>query len=67
MSSGTLLRCIMAIALLVLMASGQVARAEDQAPRDGVFLHISHGVDKPHRVLMALSIIVLLAPTLQCQ
>jgi predicted peroxiredoxin len=24
-------------------------------PRDGVFIHISHGKDDPHRVLMALS------------
>jgi predicted peroxiredoxin len=32
------------------------ASAEDAAkPRDGVFIHVSHGEDDPHRVLMALS------------
>jgi predicted peroxiredoxin len=33
-----------------------VCQAADDAPvRDGVFIHISHGTDEPHRVLMALS------------
>jgi predicted peroxiredoxin len=47
--------------LLALIAFGQAARAEDESPRDGVFLHISHGVDEPHRVLMALNMAEIMA------
>jgi len=47
--------------LLALIAFGQAVRAEDKSPRDGVFLHISHGVDKPHRVLMALNMAEIMA------
>ena len=61
MSSRTLLRCAVVTGLLALMVSGQVVRAEDTTPRDGVFLHISHGVDKPHRVLMALNMAEVMA------
>jgi predicted peroxiredoxin len=46
---------------MFLIASGQVVRAEDEAPRDGVFLHVSHGVDEPHRVLMALNMAAIMA------
>jgi len=48
-------------AFLALIVSGQVIQAEDRTPRDGVFLHISHGVDEPHRVLMALNMAELMA------
>jgi predicted peroxiredoxin len=30
--------------------------AEKEIVRDGVFIHVSHGSDNPHRVLMALSL-----------
>ncbi len=30
-------------------------------PRDGVFIHVSHGTDDPHRVLMALKMAELMA------
>ena len=33
-----------------------------EPPRDGVFIHISHGADDPHRVLMALTMAELMAP-----
>lgn len=33
-----------------------------QAQKDGVFLHISHGVDDPHRVLMALNMADMMSP-----
>lgn len=36
------------------------AHAEDAA-RDGVFLHISHGSDDPHRLLMALNMANIMA------
>jgi predicted peroxiredoxin len=51
----------MVTALLVLISSGQVVWAEDATPRDGVFLHLSHGADQPHRVLMALKMAELMA------
>lgn len=38
---------------LAALASVGVAAAEQ--PRDGVFIHVSHGSDDPHRVLMALN------------
>jgi predicted peroxiredoxin len=38
------------------------AVAEDAArPRDGVFIHVSHGKDDPHRLLMALSMANMMA------
>ena len=61
MSSRTLLRCVMMVGLLISMACGQLVQAEDKTARDGVFLHISHGVDKPHRVLMALNMAEIMA------
>jgi predicted peroxiredoxin len=48
-------------ALLVLAACGQAVQAEEQSQRDGVFLHVSHGVDEPHRVLMALNMAEIMA------
>jgi predicted peroxiredoxin len=32
-----------------------------ETPRDGVFIHISHGPEDPHRVLMALQMAALMA------
>lgn len=52
--------------LAVLCCLGLIAvgvpnvHAED-APRDGVFLHISHGSDDPHRLLMALNMANIMA------
>jgi len=61
MSSGKSLLHLTMTAFLALIVSGQVIQAEDRTPRDGVFLHISHGVDEPHRVLMALNMAELMA------
>jgi predicted peroxiredoxin len=61
MSSGKSLRYLLVTGLLVLIASGQIVRAEGEAARDGLFLHVSHGVDEPHRVLMALKMAELMA------
>jgi predicted peroxiredoxin len=55
------MQCAILIGLLVPLACVKVARAEAQGARDGVFLHISHGVDDPHRVLMALSMAAIMA------
>lgn len=61
MSSRKSLRYVMMTVFLALIVSGLIVQAEDETPRDGVFLHISHGVDKPHRVLMALNMAALMA------
>ena len=34
---------------------GAVEALEQEMPSDGVFIHISHGADDPHRVVMGLS------------
>ena len=53
-----------AVTLLFLaattLAAGQAAFAAEP-PRDGVFIHITHGPENPHRVLMALQMAVLMA------
>ena len=44
------------ICLAILLAAlNSVHGAAAEQPRDGVFIHVSHGGDDPHRVLMALS------------
>jgi predicted peroxiredoxin len=51
-------------ALIVTTAAlvGTTATAEGAArPRDGVFIHVSHGKDDPHRLLMALSMANMMA------
>jgi predicted peroxiredoxin len=41
---------------------GATGVAQDTArPRDGVFIHVSHGKDDPHRLLMALSMANMMA------
>lgn len=52
--------------ILLLMSIAVVAFAVSPAnaqerPKDGVFLHISHGTDDPHRLLMALNMAVMMA------
>jgi predicted peroxiredoxin len=62
MSSRTALRSLMMTGLVVVLASwGQAVQAQQESPRDGVFLHVSHGVDDPHRVLMALKMAEVMA------
>ena len=61
MSSRKLRPCVMMIGLLIPLAYGQLVWAEDGGKRDGVFIHISHGVEDPHRVLMALSMAGMMA------
>jgi predicted peroxiredoxin len=57
------LRLLLALTGLTAAALGAPAvSAEDAAPpRDGVFIHISHGKDDPHRLLMALSMASMMA------
>lgn len=42
-------------------ATESPAIAENEALREGVFIHLTHGVDDPHRVLMALRMAELMA------
>lgn len=37
--------------------------AEEESVRDGVFVHVSHGTDHPHRLLMALRLARIMAET----
>ena len=39
---------------LLLLAGFAATNAPVAQPRDGIFIHISHGTDDPHRALMAL-------------
>jgi predicted peroxiredoxin len=47
---------VVSVAAAIYLAAGRTVPAKDtQSIRDGVFIHVSHGADDPHRVLMALS------------
>lgn len=55
-----MLRTAPALAVIALLAmAGAPARAADS--RDGVFIHISHGPEDPHRLLMALNMASMMA------
>lgn len=43
------------ISLFLIGVIGFSVAGSDEADRDGVFIHVSHGLDNPHRVLMALN------------
>lgn len=47
-----LLSCLAVVAVFFTVSGAQDA---PEMPADGVFIHISHGPEDPHRVLMALS------------
>lgn len=42
------------LAGLVLLTGMAAMKAPEPQPRDGIFIHVSHGTDEPHRVAMAL-------------
>ena len=53
-----------AAGMTLATAGALLANASSEAadgPRDGVFIHISHGPEDPHRVLMALSMASIMA------
>ena len=56
---------LMALGATVLLLGSVMTGLADEpsgdAPRDGVFLHISHGKDDPHRLLMALNMANMMA------
>ena len=54
------------VAILIACAAGPQPEADEAAVvetvvRDGVFIHVSHGSEDPHRVLMALKMAELMA------
>lgn len=53
------LRLLLTVIGLLALAIPNVNAQEAQ--RDGVFIHISHGSDNPHRLLMALSLANMMA------
>jgi hypothetical protein len=57
-SLGSWSRVCMAIGMLFAGVAG-LGSAEN---RDGVFIHITHGTDDPHRVLMALNMARMMSP-----
>jgi predicted peroxiredoxin len=49
---------ILFVSIILLFSCNQQRKdsADKEAVKDGIFIHISHGSDDPHRVLMALSL-----------
>jgi predicted peroxiredoxin len=55
-------RLLFAMICVTAALLGATGAAQDAArPRDGVFVHVSHGKDDPHRLLMALSMANMMA------
>ena len=54
---GVALVCVTA----VLLGSSFAAAQDATNPRDGVIVHVSHGTDDPHRLLMALSMATIMS------
>jgi len=54
-------RLLAAIVLAVVVAGGIPEAWAEEPVRDGVFIHVSHGSDDPHRLLMALNMAGLMA------
>ena len=52
---------LLSLASIALFAFAIPHATAQDAPKDGVFIHISHGSDDPHRLLMALSMATLMA------
>jgi len=48
---------------LLLLAGFAATKAPVSQPRDGIFIHISHGTDDPHRALMALKLAEIMQDT----
>lgn len=46
---------------LLVIGSAVPAVAGEEAPNDGVFIHLSSGLEEPHRVLMALSMATIMS------
>ena len=57
---------LLVLSILIAFGCAQAGPPAEQSPveepRDGVFIHISHGPEDAHRVLMALKMAELMAP-----
>jgi predicted peroxiredoxin len=51
----------LALGLIAILATAAIGAERPTAPRDGVLIHVSHGTDDPHRVLMAMNMANLMA------
>lgn len=49
------------VATISLLISTTSHIFADDPPRDGVFIHITHGADDPHRLLMAMNLASMMA------
>jgi predicted peroxiredoxin len=45
---------LLAFVLICMSACSPATKAPETSPKDGVFIHITHGVENPHHVAMAL-------------
>ena len=52
---------LLACLLLLLYNGCQTQNSPQEIPSDGIFVHISHGSDNPHRALMGLQMAVIMA------
>ena len=52
---------LLACVWVAIAGAGVAAGQDTTAKRDGVFIHISHGPDDPHRLLMALSMATMMS------
>jgi predicted peroxiredoxin len=60
--SGDSMRIKLLVFIAIVLMSGCSAVPDSQETvRDGVFIHISHGTDDPHRVAMALNMAVIMS------
>ena len=49
------------VALVICMSACSPTQDVEQSVQDGVFIHISHGTDDPHRVAMALNMAAIMS------
>jgi predicted peroxiredoxin len=62
MKTALLRRSLVAVLVVVCSCSSSSAgELQSAPPREGVFIHITHGTDNPHRLLMALKMAVIMA------
>lgn len=52
---------LLSLASIALVTFATPHATAQDAPKDGVFIHISHGTEDPHRLLMALSMATMMA------
>jgi predicted peroxiredoxin len=54
-------KLLLSVTIIAFTAFATPHLNAQEAPRDGVFIHISHGADDAHRLLMALNMAVMMA------